>query len=60
MLWCINIAEPYFRRQWEIFALIQTSRNGRDMQGRMALRFPHQVLLWMNSELDLGHLCRDA
>ena len=44
----------------EICALLQPSRNGRNLKGKMALIFPHQVSLWMTSELDLGHLFRDA
>ena len=59
-LWCTYISDPYFSWRWKICALKQPSRDGRDLQGRMALGSPHQVFLWMTSELDLGSLWMDA
>ena len=60
LLWCTCITDPYFRWRWRICVLQLPSRDGRDLKGRMDLGFTHQVLLWMNSEIDLRQLWMDA
>ena len=44
----------------EIYAYLQPSHDGRKLQGSIALGFPHEVLLWVSSELDLRHLWMDV